>query len=408
MRACTMTTSGECAPAAAAKTIVVERPDQKNDLMDMLRRAAAASGRTPAALIQDIVATSFGPGKLSFDEYNLLALYDSTRYAGADLRNFVGLRLMREIWDQANFRTDLYGLVGNKIAMTALFEAHGLPVIPIAAVYSETGAQASTKALHSREALAAFLTNAEHFPLFGKPMDSRQSLGSAAFAGCDAATGRLRSDDGRTTALDDYIADIVAHYGEGYLFQPRLVPHAATRALCGNRLATVRVLTLYREGEVQIFRACEKMPAGANVADNFWRQGNLLIELDVASGTRKSTISGSGPAIRAHSHHPDSGAPIVGTVVPNWSALCELARQGARILKDTALIGWDLASTDDGAMIVEANYTPDMMLPQLADRKGVLDAELRAFLAERRRLEQAWKQSVRRELRASYRVSFWN
>lgn len=397
----------ESAPAAAPKTIVVERPDQKNDLMDMLRRAAAASGRPPAALIQDIVATSFGPGKLSFDEYNLLALYDSARYAGADLKSFVGLRMMRDIWAQANFRTDLYGLVGNKIAMTALFEAHGLPVIPIAAVYSATGAQASAKALHSREALAAFLTNAGHFPLFGKPMDSRQSLGSAAFAGCDAATGRLRSEDGRTVLLDDYIEDIVAHYREGYLFQPRVAPHAATRAICGNRLATLRVLTLYRDGGVTIFRACEKMPAGVNVADNFWRPGNLLIELDLAYGTRKSAISGSGPAIRTHSHHPDSGAPIVGTAVPNWNAVCELARDGARILKDTPLIGWDLAATDDGAAIVEANYSPDMMLPQLADRKGVLDAELRAFLAERRQLEQAWKQSVRRELKASYRASFW-
>ncbi len=403
-----MATSGECAPAVAPKTIIVERPDQKNDLMDMLRRAAAASGRTPTALIQDIVATSFGPAKLSFDEYNLLALYDSVRYAGADLRSFVGLRMMREIWDQANFRTDLYGLVGNKIAMTALFEAHGLPVIPITAVYSTIGAQATTKALHNREALAAFLTAAEHFPLFGKPMDSRQSLGSAAFAGCDAATGRLRGDDGRTVALDDYIEDIVAHYGEGYLFQPRIVPHAATRAICGNRLATVRVLTLYREGEVQIFRACEKMPAGANVADNFWRPGNLLVELDMASGARKSAISGSGPDIRAHSHHPDSGAPIVGTAVPNWSSLCDLARDGARILKETALIGWDLASTDDGVVIVEANYSPDMVLPQLADRRGVFDADLRAFLAERRQKARAWKQSVRRELQTSYRASFWN
>jgi hypothetical protein len=387
--------------------IDVARSEQSTNLVDMLQRLAASSGRPLGSVLGDFIRTSFGPGRLSFDEFVALGLYDPARYRGSDLRGFAGLGAMQRIWRRANYRSEFDGLIRNKIAMTSVLEAHGLPVIPIAAVYSTAGRE-TARALHAKAALRTYLASEAAYPLFGKPADGHQSLGSIAIAGYDATRQALRCHGGDTKPLDSVVDDVASHFGGGYLVQPRISPHFETKAICGDRLATVRVVTAVTRAGAKILRICEKIPAGANVADNYWRSGNLLVTVDRLTGARRRAISGKGFDLKEHSRHPDSGMPVVGTVVPNWIAVCELALEAACLMKETALLGWDIAPVDDGAVIVEANVTPDLMLPQLADRKGILDAELRGFLGECRAQEKGWKRELRATSRKQHRASFMN
>ena len=392
---------------ADQQTVDVAQAEQSNQLVDMLRRLATASGRPLGSVLGDFIKTSFGPGRLSFDEFIALGLYDRARYRGSDLRSFAGLGVMQQIWRRANYRFEFDGLIRSKIAMTAVLGAHGFPVIPMTAVFSTAG-RASHRSLHTKAALRAFLGAGADYPLFGKPADGYQSLGSISIAGCNATNDQLLCCDGTTRSLNRLVDDIALHFCCGYIFQPRVSPHPQTRAICGDRLATVRVVTIVTEAGARVLRACEKIPAGANVADNYWRPGNLLVTLHPQTGARCRAISGKGFDLAEHSHHPDSGMPIVGTSVPNWGAVCELALEAARLMKETALMGWDIAPVDDGAVIVEANVTPDLMLPQLADRKGILDAELQTFLDERENPERTWKREMRTTSRKQHRASFMN
>lgn len=401
-----MTLSADGDLTVTPHTIDIAQPERKTELTGTLRRITQACGRAPGTVLREWMGTSFGPGKLTFDEYIALGLYDADRFAGADLRSFVGLRVSQDIWRQVNFRTDLYGMVHNKVGMSAILQAHGFATIPILALYAATGAQATSGALHSRQALRAFLTQTACYPLFGKPIDGRQSLGTAGLARYDARDDALIGHDGRATPLEDYIDDIVAHYGNGYLFQRHVSPHPDTREICGDRLSTVRVLTLHKDDGPIVLRACEKIPGGANAADNFWREGNLLARIDRESAKRTHAISGHGLSLRQHSHHPDNGAAIVGTCVPNWRQVCDLALDGARLLKDLPLIGWDIAPTQEGAVIVEVNYSPDLLMPQMADCRGILDAEMRAALEHGKRAEKAYLRDLRRQRRESLRPSF--
>ena len=111
---------------------------------------------------------------------------------------------------------------------------------------------------------------------------------------------------------------------------------------------------------------------------------------------------------REYAQHPDTGAPIAGSRVPNWQAVRDVALEGARLFPECALIGWDIAPVDSGAVIVEVNVTPDLMLPQLADCKGILDDTFRSFLDERRRAKRARIQEVRKGELDSYRPSYKN
>lgn len=390
-----MAVIAETVASAAPSTLEVARPKHQATPIDALRGIAAATGRTPGAVVREFIRASMGPGKLSFEEYVALGLYDTARFAGADLRSFVGRRTMGTIWDTANFRLELYGLITNKIAMGALLAAHGLPTILIKAVYSEAGGRIHPRALHDKTSLLAFLRDPANYPIFGKPTDGYQSLGAASFDRYDTAADMLVTSNGDRQPAAAFAEDVTLHYRKGYLFQPRISPHGATAALCGERLSTVRVLTVCVDGEPKVLRACEKIPGGSNIADNYWRAGNLLVHLDPQTGLRGRAISGKGLDLAEHQTHPDSGGAIAGTHVPNWSAVCAVALEGARLMSETPLIGWDVAPVADGAVIVEVNCTPDLTLPQLADRRGILDAEFEAFLAKCRVERKAWKRHVK-------------
>lgn len=201
--------------------------------------------------------------------------------------------------------------------------------------------------------------------------------------------------------LDDFIAFVKAHAASGYQLQSRVSPHERIREMCGPRLATVRLLTILRRGKPELFRACWKIPAGVQVADNFWRSGNLLAQLDIESGRVVRVIRQSGREFEDISHHPDTGVRILGMDVPNWRDVKELALDGANLLGELPLVGWDIAPVDAGAVLVEANVTPDLQLHQIADRKGILDPVFADFLKQRRLDAAAFARMGKRPARQS-------
>jgi hypothetical protein len=350
-----------------------------------LSKVAADSGRSSLALLREIAILRFGAGSLSFDEYVGLRLFDKNIFADADKKAFVGLKASQKIWLQANYRLDLFALVHNKLASDVIFATHGFPILPTFAIFHERVGRPCEFLLGSDVELRAFLTKNDHYPLFGKPINGYQSVGSESIDRYDQAHDRLVTTTGREISLDTFISFVKTHSASGYLFQRRVSPHAAVREICGDRLATVRLLTIVTKGETKLLRACWKIPAGTNTADNFWRPGNLLAQLDHESGCVLRVLRRNGTNYEEITNHPDTGTRILGTVVPNWQEVTLLALEGAKLFEEIPLVGWDIAPVDSGAVMVEPNSTPDFNLHQLADRRGILDATFRSFLAERKK-----------------------
>ena len=346
---------------------------------------AADGRRSYFGLLTEIAKLRLGPGRMSFDEYVGLNLFDDSLYRAVDKSAFVGLRATQKIWLQANYRVDLFGLVNNKLASDMVFATHGFPILPTVALFHEDIGIPSPFLLRNSEELRAFMLSSEHYPMFGKPVCGTQSIGSASLERYDAAIDRLITTTGHSFSLDTFVSFVRTHSASGYVFQKRVSPHSAIREICGDRLATVRFLTIVTKGKPRILRACWKIPAGVNAADNFWRPGNLLAQLDCESGRVMRVMRANGQKYEEVTHHPDSGISLQGISVPNWQELTLFAIEGAKMFADIPLIGWDIAPVDGGAIMVEANVTPDMKLHQLADRRGMLDDDFKEFLVERKK-----------------------
>jgi hypothetical protein len=370
------------ASTAPADWISVTRPQQEADFGATLMRMVAATRLGPLRIAKDFVRLSCGPGKVSFRDYNRLKLFDQHFWSGEDRRKVVGQSRSLYIWTTVNFSTDWWGFFDNKLASCSYLGLFGLPVIPNLAIYSGNVAVArDERVLTDGAALRRFLQQDAYYPLFGKPATGTQSLGSVALRRHRPDLEGVETFDGQVITLTDFIDEIARHYASGYLFQRLATPHSAIRAICGERLATIRVLTLRTGTEApRVLRVCWKIPVGNNMADNYWR-GNLLARLDPESGEVLRVVSGTGVNMTTHTHHPDTNASLIGFRLPQWQKVIATATEAARLMEQAPLIGWDIAVLDDGPVIVEMNERPDFILPQLADARGILEDPLLDFMA---------------------------
>ena len=89
----------------------------------------------------------------------------------------------------------------------------------------------------------------------------------------------------------------------------------------------------------------------ANV-DNF-SGGGMYTILDDEGVARHPAFDEFGGVFSAH---PLTGASILGFQVPQWDAVGRLADSLAREVPEIPYVGWDIAITPEGPVVVEGNY----------------------------------------------------
>jgi hypothetical protein len=136
-----------------------------------------------------------------------------------------------------------------------------------------------------------------------------------------------------------------------------------------------------REGRVFV-GACElRIIVGASVVDNFrnGRSGNLIATLPNAGG-RIGQVFGPSPGGARwilHERHPQTGVPFEGFDVPFWDEARRLVERAALAMLPLRTIGWDVALTDEGPVLIEGNVTWDP-----ANEGAVADEVLRVIRAD--------------------------
>ena len=364
-------------------------PEAPLPLPMLLKLAAEKHGKPFGQMVTEIAKLGFGPGKIDVEEYFGQRLFDDKALAGQDKRTFMGMRACKNVGHAANQHSHWYACVNDKLAFNTLLGGYGLPVFATRGYYHARFALPALGRMRKAADILSFLRRPENYPLFGKPTAGSKSLGTVGLESYDQASDTLLLADGRRVAAVEVADEIATSYDTGYIFQERGQPHADVSALSGPAIATVRIYSFYTEKGPRIFRACWKIPAGGNVADNYWR-GNILAALDMETGAITRAIQGEGLKQVELETHPDTGARLIGARVPDWDKLCKLVLLGAEIFDTMPLLGWDVAPTINGPVLVEANNTPDFRMVQMAENRGAYDADMKAFLAE---AEKYWAES---------------
>lgn len=120
---------------------------------------------------------------------------------------------------------------------------------------------------------------------------------------------------------------------------------------------TVRVITCYRDGIAKVVMCTARFGTGESIIDNHCISAGVDVETGIiVTPAREAQKRGT------HLVHPDTGYQIIGTVMPQWDELLVLMKELAQVVPEQRVVGWDMALSVDGWVIVEGNTRPALQI----------------------------------------------
>lgn len=216
--------------------------------------------------------------------------------------------------------------------------------------------------------------------LFVKPAKARGGKGAQrwAFLGEGLFTNSSQQQLGERPLRDRLHREAAT---KPLLVQPRIWVHDELENLSNGALSTVRVVTCLNEfGDPEVVEALFRMAQGRHsIVDNF-HAGGLASAVSLDDG-RLDKASGQDCRTGWVTSHPDTNAPIEGVRLPLWEETKALAIEAHHAFADRKIIGWDIAITNEGPIIVEGNSSPDLDMHQRVRRRGLRPSRLADLLA---------------------------
>lgn len=120
---------------------------------------------------------------------------------------------------------------------------------------------------------------------------------------------------------------------------------------------TVRFMTtLWPDGSAKVIATFIKIGRSGRCVDNAGGGGNVDVCVDVESGEIKYAIQFDGwHKITEIDNHPDSGEPLNGVIIENWQSIKLEVERFQQAFPFCKAVGWDIAITDDGPVVIEVN-----------------------------------------------------
>ena len=319
-----------------------------------------------------------GPRKFSANEIFNLALLDP-KITRRDLKAYRSKEHAWPVYEPLHPQDDLLTL-NDKSKFNEFCEARGLPILPCPMILSRADVCSLLDHIAAGRADAA-ATWVEKLPsqFVIKPSFGYQGQGVQFFLRQGQRIKILEGNQWLT--LPDFLELLQRSLDapktgsnsstteQSLLVQETGFAHPNLAELSGSPiLQSVRICTLLDDRDRgSVLFGFLKIRAGNNLIDNFQKgvTGNLLGYLDHENGTIFRAI-GRDPKLqfnRVLSHHPDTGAALIGFEVPYWKDACNLALRAAALFRTTSAIGWDIGITPAGPVLIEGNGTWDPVAP---------------------------------------------
>ena len=153
-----------------------------------------------------------------------------------------------------------------------------------------------------------------------------------------------------------------------FVLEELIVQSAEMARLHPESVNTVRFPTFRLDDRVHIFPPYLRMGQGSSFVDNAGSGGVFgLVDLDTGKVYAACDEMGN-----SYEVHPDTKEQIIGFVVPRWKEAVALAKELITVLPTVRWVGWDLALTDDGWVLIEGNERAQFVF-QIPDKKGWRD-----------------------------------
>ena len=281
-------------------------------------------------------------------------------------------------------------LYDNKVVFHHYFTSLGLPLAGLFGVFDPAvGRTAEGESLRTEADLASLLRRLSHNGFVFKPAEGLKGHQVLVFTGpapddpdtfltlsgerYDAARMISIANDSAALEIDNPWASLST-----FLIEERIRPHRELAEFIGPTLCTVRVLTIVGlDGQPRIVASVFKLQPKPVGVDHLL-YGALGCWVDPETGAlgpgRTRSSLGSTTVI------PGTDRSFVGYRLPGWKEVKGLALAAAAGFPWAHAIGWDIAISDRGPILIEGNERWSPSLMQIPAPYGLMDGELEALL----------------------------
>ncbi|HET8985442.1 MAG TPA: sugar-transfer associated ATP-grasp domain-containing protein, partial [Trueperaceae bacterium] len=193
-----------------------------------------------------------------------------------------------------------------------------------------------------------------------KPIDGQKGKSVHVLAAKEAGALEL---DGRAVTAQELAAWLGRQ--DSMLVHARVQQTGYAHAIFPGSANTVRIVTVTDADGPFVLCGSHRFGRQASAPVDNFAAGGLLCGIDLATGAL--SLGASSPAVGEshltwHSVHPDTGTQVAGQVVPGFFELVDLLLATCRRHPYLAYVGWDVVMTDDGPVVLEANYGSGLQL----------------------------------------------
>ena len=148
--------------------------------------------------------------------------------------------------------------------------------------------------------------------------------------------------------------------------------HKDMSKLCASSVNTLRIVTITKNNKTHVMLKVVRMGNGINAVDNF-HSGGMFSIFDDNGVITKPAVDREGNVIEIH---PFTKVKIEGFKIPYYKEAIDLVIKASKVIPEVSYVGFDVAISDKGPIIIEGNELPGYDLYQSKvhlseDKKGL-------------------------------------
>ena len=176
---------------------------------------------------------------------------------------------------------------------------------------------------------------------------------------------------------DELFSRLIGDTEKKYIVEELITQAPEMMRLHPSSVNTVRFVTvLQKDDSVRHLFSFLRIGSGGGIIDNA-SSGGYAAEIDMKTGVVISEACRED--LTRLVYHPDTGVKIVGLEIPKWDELLLLVDELARVVKEQKYVGWDLAYTENGWVMVEGNDRAMVTAVQMCRKEGIREAFIQSL-----------------------------
>jgi len=146
-----------------------------------------------------------------------------------------------------------------------------------------------------------------------------------------------------------------------YDVEQQIVQHHKMNLLSDSSVNSLRITTLLVEDTVHVLYSLVRISDGHSFVDNI-SSGGMYCPIDALGKISADAFCDS--KITYFNRHPETNTVFKGFEIPYFAEAIALVTEAALRVIEIRYIGWDVAITENGPVLIEGNVIPGYDMPQ--------------------------------------------